>query len=63
LAKNAVESRWKFLAGGVAIVLFVRANNFVNLNELYNAEVIGSFLDAAIGGVILGGCLVALEQE
>ena len=54
MSKDAVQSRWKFLAGGVMISLIVHANNFVNLNEPHNPEVIGSFFGAATGGAILG---------
>lgn len=50
----AVQSRWKFLVSGSCVALAVRGNNFINLNEPANAQVIGSFFGAAVGGTILG---------
>jgi hypothetical protein len=48
------QSRWKFLVGGAAVSLLVRANSFINGSEPATAQVIGSFFGAILGGVLVG---------
>ncbi len=52
--ESARQARWKFLLVATVISLVVRISNFVNRNELATPEVIGSFVGAAVGGLMLG---------
>ncbi len=52
--ESARQARWKFLLVAAVISLLVRISNFVNRKEVANPEVIGSFVGAAVGGLMLG---------
>jgi hypothetical protein len=52
--ESARQARWKFLLVATVISLVVRISNFVNRKELATPEVIGSFVGAAVGGLMLG---------